>query len=461
MSTSITFLGAAQTVTGSKHLIETDGKKILVDCGLFQGGKELRARNWHPLEVAPHEIDAVVLTHAHTDHIGYLPRLVKQGYRGPVYATRGTIGLCRISLPDSGRLQEEDAERHNRKGTSRHAPALPLYTEADAYEALKLLEPVHFHQFQELPGGATFRYLPAGHILGSAFAEIYRADGDRILMTGDLGRFDRPLLVDPEPVDWAETLVIESTYGDRFHGEEDINARLEEMLNWVADRGSCMLVPSFAIGRTQEMLFAINELREQGRMPNIPIFVDSPMATATTLLFVDPSDDMDPDLRVDLREGRSPFSPDLVRFVRDKGASKALNNNRGPMVIIAGSGMLNGGRVLHHLLHRAQDPDNLLLFTGYQATETLGRHILDGAATVSVLGQPVDVRCRVEKLNSLSAHADQAEMLRWLGNFRQAPKNTFLVHGEYPVQLALRDKIRQSLAWENVHIPAHGETYSL
>ncbi|MBX3096728.1 MAG: MBL fold metallo-hydrolase [Fimbriimonadaceae bacterium] len=461
MSASITFMGAAQTVTGSKHLIETNGKRILVDCGLFQGGKQLRALNWKGLPIAATDIDAVILTHAHTDHIGYLPRLIKQGFRGPVYATRGTIGLCKISLPDSGRLQEEDADRHNRKGTSRHAPALPLYTEADAYDTLKKLVPVHFHQFQELPGGGTFQFIPAGHILGSAFAEIYFENGERILMSGDLGRYDRPLLVDPEPVDWAEYLVIESTYGDRLHSVEDTKARLEEMANWVFERGSALLVPSFAIGRTQEMLYYVNELRDEGRLPKMPIYVDSPMATATTLLYVDPSDDMDPDLKIDLREGNSPFSRDLVRFVRDRGASKALNDYRGPMIIIAGSGMLNGGRMLHHVLHRVSDPDTLLLFTGYQAGETVGRQFLEGADTVSIFGNPIDVRCRVEKLNSLSAHADQGEIMRWLGNFRTPPKKTFIVHGEYPVQQVLRDKIKQDLGWDAVEIPAMDESFEL
>lgn len=460
MSESITFHGAAQTVTGSRHLLETNGKKILVDCGLFQGPRDIRDRNWQPFPVDVHEIDAVILTHAHTDHIGFLPKLVQTGYRGPVYATAGTIGLCKISLPDSGRLQEEDARHHNRHQTSRHTPALPLYTESDAYEALKLLKQVHFHQFVELPGKAQFRFVPAGHILGSGYAEVYFENGQRILMGGDLGRYDRPLIVDPEPMDWAEYLVIESTYGDRLHGTGDAKETLAQILSRAANDRSVVICPSFAIGRTQEMLWYINELDKEGRLPDMPIYVDSPMANAATLLYHPDSEDLDKDVKIDMREGSSPFRQDLVRFVRDREMSKQLNDSPGPWMVIAGSGMCTGGRVLHHLKAHVQDPSTIVLFTGYQATGTLGRDMLDGEQYVRVLGAELEVRASMERLDMLSAHADYSEMMKWLGNFREAPKQTFIVHGEPPAQLALQQRIQSELGWNTV-IPAQGQRFFL
>jgi metallo-beta-lactamase family protein len=460
MAPSIQFNGAAETVTGSQHVITVNGKRIMVDCGLFQGPREIRERNWEPFAFLPDEIDAVILTHAHTDHIGLLPRLIAKGYRGPVYATPGTIGLCKISLPDGGRLQEEEASYHNRHQTSRHNPAAPLYTEADAYAAIKHLAPVHFFQLHELPGGAQFRFLPAGHILGSAFAEIYFENGERILMGGDLGRYDTPILKDPHTCTHAEYLVIESTYGDRFHADENPQDILREVIQYVHERQSCAVVPSFAIGRTQELLWHIHELEERGEIPRIPIFVDSPMASATTLLYNAPSDDMDPDLKLDIQEDNSPFRADFVRFIRDRNASKALNTNDGPLMIISGSGMANGGRVVHHLRQRMPHPENVVLFTGYQAAETRGRRILEGADTISIFGDEIPVRCRVAKLNSLSAHADQNEIMRWLGGFQEAPRKTYIVHGEPSAQAVLAERIQRELGWDYV-IPHHQQSFSL
>lgn len=460
MPQSIAFHGAAQTVTGSKHLITANGKKILVDCGLFQGSRELRERNWRPFAFDPQEIDAVVLTHAHTDHIGLLPKLVKEGYRGPIYATKGTQGLCKVSLPDSGRLQEEEASYHNRHQTSRHAHALPLYTEADAYETLKLIQPVHFYDFKNLPGGVTFQYVPAGHILGSAFVEVYFENGERILMGGDLGRYDRPILKDPTPMDFAEYLVIESTYGDRLHDKGDAKEKIAEILADAERDRSVVLVPSFAIGRTQEMLWYFNELQKEGRFPKMPVYVDSPMASATTLLYMEPGDDLDDDLRVDLTEGNSPFRRDIVQFVRDRNMSKSLNSAEGPFIVISGSGMLTGGRITHHLQAHVSDPSTIVLFTGYQAEGTLGRDLLDGAPTVRLFGHEVEVRARVEKLDMLSAHADYEEMMRWLSHFKSAPRKTFIVHGEPPAQLALQQRIREELGWET-EIPAQGQSFAL
>lgn len=460
MPQRIGFHGAAETVTGSRHLLELDGKRVLVDCGLFQGTRELKERNWNPFPVDPTDIDAVVLTHAHMDHIGYLPRLIKQGYRGPVYATYGTVGLAKISLPDSGRIQEEDARFHNRHHTARHDPALPLYTEADAYVALKRFTSLHYHQWQDLPGGATFRFIPAGHILGSAYAEIYFANGERILMSGDLGRYDRPIIQDPTAVDFAEYLVIESTYGDRLHGTRDPKDMLHQILSdAVRDRGIVM-VPSFAIGRTQELLWYLHELEEEGRLPDLPIYVDSPMANAATLLYQDSDQDHDKDMKIDMAEGRSPFRSDMVKFIRDSTMSKELNRAPGPFMVISGSGMMNGGRILHHVKAHASDPANAIIFTGYQAEGTMGRRLLHGDDSVRIHREEVPIRAQIHEMDMLSAHADYGEMMRWLGGFREAPKRTFIVHGEPPAQAALKQKIEQELGWDVV-IPRHGEEFDL
>jgi metallo-beta-lactamase family protein len=459
MGQSITFLGAAETVTGSKHLLNLNGKHVFVDCGLFQGGRELRERNWKPLPIAPSDIDAIVITHAHMDHIGYLPKLVREGYQGPIYATRATVELARISLPDSGRIQEEDARQANKHG-SRHKPALPLYNEKDAYAAMKRFEPLHYREFHDLPGGATWQYLPAGHILGSAFAEIFFENGERILMSGDLGRFNMPIIRDPEMCEFAEYLTIESTYGDRLHSNEDPLAQLEGIVKQAAETGGAILVPSFSIGRTQELLFYLSQLQHAGRMPRMPIFVDSPMATSTTHLYATITEEHDSEMLEAVKATNSPLEPDLLTFVRDREQSKALNSQRGPMVIIAGSGMANGGRILHHLLHRLSNPTTIVCFTGYQATGTLGRSILEGADEVRIYGQEVQVQARVEKLNALSAHADQGEMLHWLRGFKSPPRRTFIVHGEPPAQAALQLKIREELGWETV-IPKQGERFEL
>lgn len=457
---SITFHGAAGTVTGSRHLLEYDGHKVLVDCGLFQGGRELKAKNWEPFPVDPDEVDAVLLTHAHTDHIGFLPRFVRNGYKGPVYATSGTVGLCRVSLPDGGRLQEEEARYHNRHQTSRHQPAEPLFTEGDAYDALKLMKTLHYHQWQELPGGAQFRMVPAGHILGSAFIEFYFANGERILMGGDLGRYDTPIIKDPTAMDFAEYLVIESTYGNRLHNEEDAKERIAEIVSEAERNRRVILIPSFAIGRTQEILWYFHLLEKEGRWPNLRVYVDSPMANKATLLYTESEEDHDADMKIDMREGHSPFRDDMVHLVRDRNMSKELNHANGPFIVIAGSGMCNGGRILHHLKARASDPSTLILFTGYQADGTLGRRILDGQDEVRILGAEIPVRAEVQRLDMLSAHADYGEMLRWLGHFKEAPKKTFIVHGEPDAALAQQKHIQEMLGWNTI-IPAQGDKFEL
>lgn len=460
MSQKITFLGAAETVTGSKHLLTLNGHKVLVDCGLFQGGQELRARNWAPLPIDPKDIEAIVITHAHLDHIGYLPKLVKDGFSGPIYATKATIDLSRISLPDSGRLQEEDARFANKHGLSRHKPALPLYTEADSYKCLKLFKPLHYYQFQELPGKAQFQFMPAGHILGSGFAEIYFENGERILMSGDLGRFNTPIIKDPTTVEFAEYLVIESTYGDRLHAQEDTEGKMAAIFTKAHEEGSVVLVPSFAIGRTQELLYFINELEEQHRIPRIPIYIDSPMATTTTGVYAEAQEEFDCDMKIRVDEGGKPLRPENVTFVRDSEQSRALNSQHGPMVIIAGSGMANGGRIVHHLLHHLGEPSTVVLFTGYQAEGTLGRRLIEKAEKVHIHNIEVPVRASVQVLNSLSAHADQGEILAWLSKFKQAPKQTFIVHGEPPAQKVLRQKIKEELGWDAL-IPKQDDSFEL
>jgi metallo-beta-lactamase family protein len=459
MSQSIGFYGAAQTVTGSKHLLTLNGKQVLVDCGIFQGSRELKERNWQPFPFVPRDLDAVVVTHAHMDHIGMLPKLVKEGYQGPIYCTPATIGLSKISLPDSGRIQEEDARNANKYG-SRHNPALPLYTEQEAYTCLKRFVPVRYHDFQPLPGGGTFRYLPAGHILGSAFAEVYFDDGQRILMGGDLGRFDTPLIKDPTLVEFAEYLVVESTYGNRTHADENPAERLEEIIADAFQIGGAVLLPSFSIGRTQELLYYLRELQNAGRMPRIPIFIDSPMAISATRLYADCKEEHDEDMKIAISEDASPLEPSNLTLVRDREQSKALNRQPGPLIIIAGSGMATGGRIVHHLKHRLGDPSTTVVFTGYQADGTLGRRILEGDPEVFIHRQPIHIRAKVTKLNSLSAHADGGEIMSWLGHFKTPPKKTFIVHGETDAQEVLRDRIRLELGW-NVEIPSQGQQFEL
>jgi metallo-beta-lactamase family protein len=460
MPYSIQFCGAARTVTGSKHLLEVDGKKILVDCGIFQGERALRERNWEALPFEPHELSAVVITHAHMDHIGYLPRLCALGYRGPIYATPATIALSRVSLPDSGRLQEEEAAYLNRKGLSRHSPALPLYTEQQAYACMKQFEPIHHYDFKELPGGVTLRYMPAGHILGSAFAELYFPNGERILMGGDLGRYDSPIINDPHHVDFAEYLVIESTYGDRLHPDENTEERLAEIFDLAFANQSAVLVPSFAIGRTQELLYHIHNLQQKKRVPRIPIFVDSPMATSASRLYLECKEEHDKEMRLSMEDGDNPMEPDYLEYIRDRNHSKALNARPGPMIIIAGSGMANGGRIVHHLANRLSDPSTIVVFTGYQAEGTMGRELLEGAESVRLLGHNIPVRATITKLNALSAHADQGEIMRWLGGFKSAPRQTFIVHGEPHAQDALKAKIEAELGWR-VAIPEHLDRFEL
>jgi metallo-beta-lactamase family protein len=337
---------------------------------------------------------------------------------------------------------------------------LPLYTESDAFACLKQLQTVPYQTFHDLPGGAQWRYFPAGHILGSAFVELYFPNGERILMSGDLGRYDTPILIDPTTIDFAEYLVVESTYGDRLHPVENTEDHLERIISDSFERGGAILVPSFAIGRTQELLYHLKKLQQANRLPRIPIFVDSPMASSTTQVYEKAAEERDEEAKISFEKHDDPLEPEGLVYIRDREQSKALNSQHGPMIVIAGSGMVNGGRIVHHMIHRIGDPSTTVLFTGYQAEGTLGRRILEKTPVVHILGQEVRVAAKIEKLNALSAHADQGEILRWLRGFKTAPKRTFIVHGEPPAQEGLREKIVSEFGW-NVAIPEHLQEFEL
>lgn len=460
MSASLQFLGAAQTVTGSKHLVRVSGKKYLIDCGLFQGLRVISELNWKRLPIDPREIDAVLLTHAHIDHIGYLPKLVRDGFRGPVYCTKATNDITKLSLPDSGSLQEEFARYANKKGFSKHKPALPLYTEADAYAACKLLVPTQFDENYDLAGKCVMRYRRAGHILGSAMIEFFLPDGRKVLFSGDMGRFNTPIIRDPEIIDSADILLMESTYGDRVHSKESAIGELEEVLHRAVEVGGMVIVPAFAIGRTQEMLYLVSELQREGRLPTMPMFVDSPMATDATAIYGRNHDDHDLDMEQLENEDLNPLRPKDLIFTRKAAESKKINALRGPALVIASSGMASGGRVVHHLHQRLADDRNTVLFVGYQAMGTLGRELVDGAGEVEIMGDRIPVRAEIRKIDSLSAHADSNEMMNWLGQFKVAPKMTYLVHGEPRAMQTFSDRITKELGWKT-HMPELFETVEL
>ena len=449
---SLTFLGAARTVTGSKYLLEVDGHRILIDCGLFQGLKDLRLRNWSPLPVPPETIDCVVLTHAHIDHSGWLPRLVSQGFAGPVYCTAGTADLCRLVLPDAAHLQEEDAKFANKRGYSKHQPALPLYTELDAAEALSRLKPSPFGKKIAIGNGFEVEFINAGHLLGSAYVLFTRADrsGARLLFGGDLGRYGRPILPDPSPGVEAEVLLLESTYGDRLHPDDDDGVALARIISETFARRGKVIIPAFAIGRVEELLYWLFKLEDERRLPEMPIFVDSPMAIKGIAYYEAHKGELDKELEA-MRRKLPRFTP-----VNSAQESKALVGTDRPSIIIASSGMATGGRIVHHLFAGLPDPRNTVLFVGFQAAGTRGRQLIDGAQHVKMFGQQVPVHARIERIDGMSAHADAGEIIRWLRTFPRAPKMTYLVHGETVAQDALRLRIAKELGWP-VHVPAHGE----
>ncbi len=456
----LTFLGASGTVTGSRYLLETDRNTILVDCGLFQGGRELRAKNWTPFPADVSKIQAILLTHAHIDHTGYLPRLVRQGYTGPVYCTAPTQALLGYLLPDAGRLQEEEAQYANHKGYSRHKPAEPLFTEDDARRALALLSPIPFDETSKVLPGIEFSLHRVGHILGAAFIRV-QAGTASVLFSGDVGRRNVPILKDPEPILAASTLLLESTYGDRVHGDESPLAALERVVTETVARRGMLLVPAFAVGRTQEVLYYLRQLQREKKIPeDLPIWVDSPMAVSAVEIYRDFHAEHDLETQELEDENLSPIDGKWVRLMRTVEESKSLNRMKGPGVIISASGMLNGGRILHHLRVRLPDPSTTLLFVGYQAEETLGRAIENGAPVARIHGENVPVRARIEKIPSLSAHADQRELIEWISAIPEPPRRTFLVHGEDPARRALAERIRAELHFD-VSLPVEDQTEDL
>lgn len=455
----LSFHGAAGTVTGSRHLLQVGEERILVDCGIFQGPRALREMNWRPFPVPPGAIDSVVLTHAHLDHSGYLPGLVKEGFRGTIHCTNATRDLLPIMLLDSARIQVEEAQHANRHEWSRHKPALPLYDEEDVARCLPLLQGHGYHEAFEPVRGVQAHFLRAGHILGSAFVNV-QTPSCSICFGGDLGRYGQSIIPDPTPVSRADYLLLESTYGNRDHADTDPSAFLQRVvLDAVANRGF-VLIPSFAIGRTQELLYLLNDLVHSGRIPQVPVFVDSPMAISAIPLFARHREDHDLEMASLIDASRCPFEGPGVRLVQSREESKAINEERGPGIIIAGSGMVNGGRIRHHLLNRIGDPRNTLLFVGYQGEGTPGRAILDGARTFRAFGWEVPIALRVERIDALSAHADRGEIMRWLADFEDAPRRTFLVHGEDDARQALQAKITAEKGW-SVYSPSLHETVPL
>lgn len=445
----ITFLGATGTVTGSKYLVSTSSRRILVDCGLFQGLKQLRLRNREPLPVDPASIDVVLLTHAHLDHSGYLPLLVRDGFRGPVYCTPATRDLCGILLPDSGHLQEEEAEFANRHGYSKHRPALPLYTQEDARTALGSFEATSSLEELDLGGGASATFHPAGHILGASMIAL-RAEGTSVLFSGDLGRPTDPLLPPPAVVRESDYLLVESTYGDRQHEPVDPLHQLESTIRRASERGGVVLIPAFAVGRTQTLLYLLHRLMAERRIPDLPVFVDSPMAASAIRIFREHPEEHG------LSAAECEAICAVARATESVEESKEIGRMRFPRVIISASGMATGGRVLHHLKAFLPDARNTVLFTGHQAVGTRGAALIGGAKSVKIHGHYVAAHAEVGVLDNLSAHADASEILAWLRNFEAPPRETFIVHGEPAAADALRLRIEETLRWK-VRVPGYGE----
>lgn len=441
------FLGATRTVTGSRYLVQAADKTLLIDCGLFQGYKELRQRNWEAFTVEPSQIDAVILTHAHLDHSGYLPLLVKQGFRGRIYCTPPTLELCKLLLPDSGYIQEEDARRANKYRYSKHDPALPLYTLADAEEALNYFHTEPFGADIPLGEGIRFRFERNGHILGASWV-LLTVEKRKVLFSGDIGRLHDPVMKPPVLPTEADVVVVESTYGDRLHGVVDPLEQLESVIRRTAARGGTLIVPAFAVGRAQSLLYYIHRLKEEGRIPHLPVYLDSPMAIGATNIMTKFRNEH----RLTLRQCEAVTSS--ATYVHSTQESRSLDDNSFPKIIIAASGMMTGGRVLHHVSHLAPDHRNTILFTGFQAGGTRGDRILRGQKQVKIHGAMVEVNCEIASLENISAHADYEEVLRWLGHIRKAPLMTYITHGEQVAAEAMQAHISERLGWEST-VPEH------
>jgi len=443
----IQFLGAVQTVTGSKYLIQTNQMNILVDCGLFQGYKELRLRNWASLPIHPKKIDYVLLTHAHIDHSGYIPLLVKNGFHGKVLCTAATKDLCSILLPDSGHLHEEDARYANRKGYSKHHPALPLYTQKEAEDSLKYFHAISFEDRIQIAKNlyATFYY--GGHILGASFIRLEQ-EHTSLLFSGDLGRQDDPLMFAPKEPPSSDFFVIESTYGNRIHDTTDPLIQMKAIINRTVKRGGSIIIPSFAVGRTQSLLYYLHELKSKKEIPDIPVFVDSPMATNATKIFARYADQN----RLKKEQNRDVCA--VAHYINSVDESIALDNQKFPVIIISASGMATGGRVIHHIRHFAPNPNNTILFSGFQVGGTRGDRMIRGEKEIKMFGQMIPVRAEVAQIENLSAHADSTEMLNWLAHLKKAPRKLFITHGDIEAAQALKSQIEQRFHW-TCEIPSY------
>lgn len=464
----IQFLGAAGTVTGSKHLINTSsdpsgksGFQVLIDCGIFQGPKEWRERNWQNLPIPAVEIDAVILTHAHLDHCGWIPRLVKNGFRGPIYATPATIDLCGILLPDSGHLQEEDAAFYNKHKKSKHDPALPLYTMEDAQECLKYFKSVQTRETMQLNDQISFQFVPAAHILGSCMAEVSlqtNGQGRRLLFTGDVGRVrdqksapGKVVLSGPTEGEAADFMVMESTYGNRQHPTDDPRPELAALIRETAQRGGTVIVPAFAVERTQKFLFMLKELMESGQIPKLPVYCDSPMAIKAVEIFMKHSEEYSDETCRMLKKYGSPLDWEGFLFASTPEESKRINESKYPSIIVSASGMVTGGRIQHHLAQRLPDPRNTVIFIGFQAQGTRGFTIKSGAPDVKIFGEVIPIRAQIASLEQFSDHADTPELLQWLRTFKKKPNVTYLVHGDPDASSQLRDVMSKELGW-NVQV---------
>ena len=461
MQIKLSFLGAAQNVTGSQYLIETNNVRFLVDCGLYQE-RELKRRNWGPFFIAPKTLDAVLLTHAHLDHSGLLPRLVREGFNGPIYCTAATSEITQIMLLDSANLQEEDAEfkrrRHEREGRKGPYPEVPLYTKDDAEAVFPLFSSVKYGETVKIGDGIEATFYDAGHVLGSSMVKLkIRQSGEErtMLFSGDIGRWGKPILRDPTLFDDADYVIVESTYGDRLlESSQDAANQLAEVINTTVETGGNIVIPSFALERSQDILYYLNKLLLEGRIPHLMVFVDSPMAVSITEVFQNHPELFDPEMGQLLRQKRSPFDFPGLNLVRTVDGSKAINHIVASTIIIAGSGMCTGGRIKHHLVNNISRKESTILFVGYQAVGTLGRHIVDGAKEVRILGQRYRVRARVVQLDGFSAHADRDQLVRWLSSLRKPPRRIFVTHGEPNASQHLANLVRGSSGWETV-VPSY------
>ncbi|MFC2020418.1 MBL fold metallo-hydrolase RNA specificity domain-containing protein [Chloroflexota bacterium] len=467
MRIKLSFLGAARNVTGSRYLLETDNAKILVDCGLYQE-RDFRYRNWDPFPISPHTLDAVLLTHAHLDHCGLLPKLVREGFQGKIYCTAATGEIAQIILLDSAKLQQEDAEfkgkRHKREGRRGAHPEIPLYTVDDATATSPLFSPVKYEEVVPIAKGLEATFCDAGHVFGSSMIRVtVNQNGEKrtILFSGDIGRQDKPIINDPTFFNEADYVLIESTYGDRLHEDtEDISNRLAEIINSTRRTGGNIVIPSFALERAQEILWYLNELLLADRIPHLMVFVDSPMAMNITEVFKHHPELFDKDMTMLASRNKSPFNFPGLTMVHTVDESKAINHIAGTTIIIAGSGMCTGGRVKHHLISNIFRKESTILFVGYQAVGTLGRHIVEGAKEVRILGQNYPVRAKIAQIHGFSAHADRNELFDWISRLKKAPRRVFITHGEARAAQSFGGFLREKTGWE-VSIPEYGEEVSL